>query len=54
MSVQCEWRKVSKDDLRTELTKLKNSLKGLKIDCLKWKAGQRAWQKHENRMGVKQ
>jgi hypothetical protein len=39
---------------KPELTKLRNSLKGLKIDCMKWKAGQRAWQKHENRMGVKQ
>jgi regulator of replication initiation timing len=37
---------------KPELTKLKNSLKGLKIDCMKWKAGQRAWLKHENRMGV--
>jgi regulator of replication initiation timing len=39
---------------KPELTRLKNSLKGLKIDCMKWKAGQRAWQKHENRMGIKQ
>jgi hypothetical protein len=44
----------SKPKEKPELSRLKNSLKGLKIDCMKWKAGQRAWQKHENRMGVKQ